>query len=137
MPTLYAQVARIAQPIVKYYEGDVAIHDKGTLASLQVGDMVFWACRESGSHMVALVLDERELSPSKRREALFANRASFRSANKHWPGMQWYLLTVVDHEGHGTVAKISIKKVELLFERQLSLVPSPDRSSVSVPDRTD
>lgn len=61
---------------------------------------------------------------------MLANRDLFRSANKHWPGMRWYLLTVIDHDGHGTCVKVSIKKVERLYEERLS-------SMASAPDRTE
>lgn len=54
MLTLYTRIANIAKAVVRYYESDIAVHDKGTLASLQPGDTLLWACRQSGSHLARL-----------------------------------------------------------------------------------
>lgn len=119
MTKLYAKIERIAQATVRYYESDIAIHDKGTLAAMQPGDTALWACRESGSHLAFLDFADREMTPLNRHAATIGNRNLFRACNKHWPGMQWHLLTVTDHEGHGTVTRVSVKKAERLFEERL------------------
>lgn len=133
MNTLYKKIVEIAEPIVKRYHTDVTIHDRSTLASLQPGDVVLWACRESGSHIAWLLFADPTMNAAKRRNAIFANRSIWNAANSFWPGMQWYVLTPTDHDGRGTVERVSLKKAEVLFTDALDEIGYD--SAIAMADR--
>ena len=116
---LYQKIEKVARGIVTNHWSDVEDHDKMTLARMKKGDQLLWACRYYGSHIAWLVWSDVDTTRSVFQRVTM-NESVFQSANKNWPGMQWYLLTATSDDGRGTMVKISVEEGARLFADRIT-----------------
>ena len=83
---LIRALAKIAEPVIKAYHDDFRIHDAKVMEGLKPGDVVLWAPRECGSHLIILA---RGYVPNERAAEHFAAISE---------SLAWHLVTVTPTE---------------------------------------
>lgn len=93
---LLSALAKIAAPVIKAYHDDFRVHDAKVISALAPGDVILWAPREHGSHLIILARADRPNQSAAEHFAAVTDAPAWYLAGIATDGQSWTLAPAPD-----------------------------------------